>query len=233
MALIGPQLVTNDVYQFSEKYVAETKRMANVYFFKVMGTASAGDGMGNAGSQLDNVVWLGQVPIIPALRGLISPVASRVQWQVRRVFSVNNTGFPKINYTDSYEEDFAVGASPGTAAGDAEAALVTVSVQLRTGFVGKRYRGRKSYGPITETQTLSSSVAELTGAALSSWSAQAAWLIPPFTLPAGTVIQLGVFSAKLCQVLNPASPPSGFNAITTVKVGHNVGSLVKRKLRQP
>jgi len=70
------------------------------------------------------------------------------------------------------------GADSGTVAGDSLPSVNSVSLQLKTGIRGRKYRGAKRYGPIAESQTV---LDHLDVTPLADWTTYAGQLLAGFT----------------------------------------------------
>jgi len=119
------------------------------------------------------------------------------------------------------------GADSGTVAGDSLPSVNSVSLQLKTGIRGRKYRGAKRYGPIAESQTV---LDHLDTTPLADWTTYAGQLLAGFTDSDGNVWTPQVVSYRL-STFNPTTAIVVASPVTQITVNSVLG--IMRRRRQP
>jgi hypothetical protein len=120
-------------------------------------------------------------------------------------------------------------ALPGLIAGDSMPMVNAVFILLKTGLKGRKYRGSKHLGPLSESDTTSGTDDLLNVAALARFNTIKTALLTPLTDSDGNVWTLTVLSRQPPSQLlvNPTTVVA--NPVSTAFVNKRIGRLRRRE----
>jgi len=118
-----------------------------------------------------------------------------------------------------------VGAIPN----DSMASECVAYLNVRTQYRGKSYKGNKKYGPLSETDSTTTSDV-LNAGAITRLGAIATALLAGFTDSDGNVWDYGILSRSF-SVLDANPVTIEWNKATLIQARHSIGGMDKRKIK--
>lgn len=111
-------------------------------------------------------------------------------------------------------------AGVGAVAGDGMGSIESVYILLRTALRGKRYRGNKKFGPLSEADTTAPNEDILNAAAIARWTAVMTAMGTPLVDANGNTWVLEIISRR---------PPADYTVSPAVVVANDVNALLLNK----
>lgn len=164
----------------------------------------------------------------PSKVAFLAAFGAQVTANLATVLSVSYVhDFTDVRLLDDPYDPFvtAAGTDNGTVAGDSLPSLNNVTLRLKTGIRGRKFRGSKHFGPIAESDT---TLDHLTVAALANWNTFAGQLLAGFT-DANLDLWTPVVVSYRLSTFNPTTANVVATPITLISVNTILGQMKRRK----
>lgn len=164
------------------------------------------------------------------IANLTTAVKTALNTALPAAWNVENTS-PTIKARFMDDPTFGFGASQnmtaGAVAGDRLPTFNAVTIQLKTGFRGRNYRGSKHFAPLSEGDT---TLDNLVGAAITRWQAvrDALAAMTAVTVTGGSTWKLIVLSTSLSDLTANPCLFTGAD-VTSCVLNETVGTMRHRK----
>lgn len=228
--MIGAPLIVDEVYQTTVKGVAEGQSFNNVLYHQCTAVGGATDGVGDFANAINGSWQATIMPLLNAVYNLKSVVVKECATVVQHLG-------PPITYSLTFLTGWTLSYGPGVHVGGivgaVEAFGVTLSVQTRTILTGRRARGGKHFGPLTESDTLLTSGGQITDATGAAWTTAMGNFFFPLTLPGGAVMRAVILSLVDAYANIGHSTTNQGKRIIDTGVNEYVGSQLSRKIKNP